>query len=196
MATIGMDMLYYAKITEGTDGETYGEPKRLGKSISADLSVEVAEATLYADDAASEVVREFSSGSLTLGLDDISKDVAKDLFGVSVDANGVSVYATEDVPEYVALGFRCRKANGKYRYFWLYKVKFGVPSLTAETKGDSITFVTPSLEGTVMRRDQLDAYGRHPWRTEVTEGDSETNQSTIENWFNKVYEPIKTTSVE
>lgn len=52
MATIGLDRLYYAKITENDAGEeTYGTPSQLAKAISADLSVELAEATLYADDA-------------------------------------------------------------------------------------------------------------------------------------------------
>ena len=47
MATIGLDKLYYAKITEGTNGdETYGIPIALAKAIKADLSVELAEATL------------------------------------------------------------------------------------------------------------------------------------------------------
>ena len=58
MATIGLDKLYYADITEDEDGdETYGTPKVLAKAISADLSIELAEAILYADDGASEVVK-------------------------------------------------------------------------------------------------------------------------------------------
>ena len=57
MATIGLDKLFYAEITEDSDGgETYGVPASLAKAISADLSVELAEATLYADDGASEIV--------------------------------------------------------------------------------------------------------------------------------------------
>ena len=72
MATIGLDRLYYAKITENDAGEeTYGTPSQLAKAISADLSVELAEATLYADDGASEIVKEFKSGTLSLGIDDI-----------------------------------------------------------------------------------------------------------------------------
>ncbi len=43
----------------------------LAKAISAELSVELAEATLYADDGAAEIVKEFKSGTLTLGIDDI-----------------------------------------------------------------------------------------------------------------------------
>ncbi|MDU7431837.1 MAG: phage tail protein, partial [Cutibacterium avidum] len=50
MATIGLDKLYYATITENptTGEETYASPKPLAKAISAELSVEVAEAILYA----------------------------------------------------------------------------------------------------------------------------------------------------
>ena len=62
MATIGLDKLYYAKITEGEDGsETYGSPVQLAKAMSAELSVELAEATLYADDGAAEIVKEFKA---------------------------------------------------------------------------------------------------------------------------------------
>ena len=36
MATIGLDRLYYAKITENDAGEeTYGTPEQLAKAISA-----------------------------------------------------------------------------------------------------------------------------------------------------------------
>ena len=56
MATIGLRDLYRAPITVGEDGEeTYGTPVRMAKAISAEMSVEVAEAILYADDGADEV---------------------------------------------------------------------------------------------------------------------------------------------
>ena len=59
MATIGLDRLYYAPITEDplTGDETYATPVPLAKAISAELSVEVAEAILYADDGPSEIVK-------------------------------------------------------------------------------------------------------------------------------------------
>ena len=117
MATIGLDKLYYAKITEDADGnETYGTPKVLAKAMKADLSVEFAEGTLYANDALAEYVKEFKSGKLSLGVDDIGKDVACDLTGARVDANGVLIDSGEDSAAPVAIGFRAKKASGKYRY--------------------------------------------------------------------------------
>ena len=58
------------------------------------------------------------------------------------------ISASEDGGNPVAIGFRAKKSNGKYRYFWLYRVKFGIPSTSLATKGDSITFSTPTIEGT------------------------------------------------
>ena len=139
MATIGLDKLFYSKITEDEDGnETYATPASLAKAMTAELSVELAEATLYADDGAAEVVKEFQSGTLTLGVDDIGAAAASDLTGAVIDQNGVIISASEDGGAPVAIGFRAKKANGKYRYFWLYKVKFGIPATNLTTKGESI----------------------------------------------------------
>ena len=89
----------------------------------------------------------------------------------------------------MAVGFRAKKANGKYRYFWLYRVKFGVPSTNLATKGDSITFSTPTIEGTVSRRNKLDGNGNHPWKAEVNADDQGVEAATINGWYNEVYEP-------
>ena len=190
MATIGLDKLYYAKITEGPIGEdTYDTPKQLAKAIKADLSVELAEAVLYADDGAAEVIKEFKSGKLSLGIDDIGADAAEDLTGATLDDNKVLISSSEDGGEPVAIGFRAKKANGKYRYFWLFRVKFGMPETNLQTKGDSITFQTPTIEGTVMRRNKLDGQGNHPWKAEVNEDDTGVVAETITSWFTEVYEP-------
>src|SRR6056297_360226 len=190
MATIGLDSLYYATITEDTSGnETYGNPKVLAKAMTAELSVELIEAMLYVDDGASEVVKEFKSGSLSLGIDDIGSLVAQDLTGCKIDSNNVVVSRSEDGGSPVAIGFRAKKASGKYRYFWIYRVIFSVPATALATKGDSITFSSPTIEGTVFRRNKLDGENKHPWKAEVTEGDNGVSASTISSWFTSVYEP-------
>lgn len=194
MATIGLDRLYYAPITEEpiTSEETYGTPVMLAKAISAGLSVELAEATLYADDGVAEIIKEFKNGKLTLGVDDIGRVAAEILTGATTDDNGVLISSSEDGGKPVAIGLRAKKANGKYRYFWLYRVKFGIPETNLQTKGDSITFQTPTIEGTVMRRNKLDGQGNHPWKAEVSEGDTGVLSSTITSWFTEVYEPVFT----
>ena len=189
MATIGLDKLFYSKITEGANGdETYATPVSLAKAISAELSIELSEAILYADDGPAEIVKEFKSGTLSLGVDDIGTTAAQDLTGALLDDNGVLVSTSEDTAAPVAIGFRAKKANGKYRYFWLYRVKFGLPATNLATKGDSITFSTPTIEGTVMRRNKLDAQGNHPWKAEVNEDGTGVETATITSWYTNVYE--------
>lgn len=190
MATIGLDKLYYSKITEDASGiETYETPKTLAKAVSAELSVELAEATLFADDVAAEIVKEFKSGTLTLGVDDIGVEVAADLTGAQIDKNNVLISGGQDAGSPVAIGFRAKKSNGKYKYYWLYRVKFGIPAASLATKGDSISFSTPSIEGTVLCRNKPDASGKHPWKAEVTEGDKGVTETVIADWYKSVYEP-------
>jgi len=115
--------------------------------------------------------------------------VAQDLTGCKIDSNNVVVSRSEDGGSPVAIGFRAKKANGRYRYFWLYRVIFSVPATSLATKGDSITFSSPTIEGTVFRRNKLDGENKHPWKAEVTEGDSGVAPSIISGWFTSVYEP-------
>lgn len=191
MATIGLDRLYYAPITEDANGnETYGTPAVLAKAISAELSVELNEAILYADDGAAEVVKEFKSGTLSLGIDDIGAEIASALSGATIDANGVVISGSDDGGTPVAVAFRARKSNGKYRYYWLYRVKFGIPATNLQTKGDSISFQTPTIEGTIMRRNKVDYNDNHPWKAEVTEGAEGVDDSVISTWYDAVYEPV------
>lgn len=188
MATIGLDKLHLAEITEDEQGnETYATPTVFAKAISADLSIELNEATLYADDGQSEVVKEFKGGTISLGVDDIGHQIAAKLIGATLDKNGVLVSGSEDKAKPVAIGFRAKKSNGKYKYYWLYRVLFGVPATNLATKGDSISFSTPTIEGTIMRRNKVDSKGIHPWKAEVTETD--TNKSVVDDWYNSVYEP-------
>lgn len=182
MATIGLRDLYYAKITskEDAEAETYDTPTRMAKAISAELSVEVAEAILYADDGADEIAKEFISGELVLNVNDLTPEVLADLLGQKKDSDGV-VYATEaDTAPYVAVGFRAKKANGQYKYIWLYKVKFGVPSESYQTKGESIEFTTPEITGKFVKRN---SDGK--WKTEFV-GAEDTPTATA--WFTKVRE--------
>lgn len=190
MATIGLDKLYYATITDSATGdETYGTPVSLAKAMKADLSIDLNEATLYADDGAAEVVKEFKSGTLSLGIDDLGVTVANALTGAQIDDNHVLISQSENGGSPVAVGFRAKKSNGQYRYFWLFRVVFGIPATNLATKGDTITFSTPTIEGTILRRNKVDGQGKHPWKAEINADDASVSATTISGWFSSVYEP-------
>lgn len=68
-------------------------------------------------------------------------------------------------------------------------MKFGIPATNLTTKGESIEFSTPSIEGTVIRRNKADKLGKHPWKAEISEDDAGVASDTISGWYTQVYEP-------
>lgn len=187
MATIGLRDLYRASITEGENGvETYGVPARMAKAISAELSVEVAEAVLYADDGADEIVKEFVSGELTLNVNDLLPADLATLLGQTKDLDNVVYASDSDDAPYFAIGFKARKANGTYKFIWLYKVKFTIPDESYQTKGDSIEFTTPEIVGKFIKRsDGL-------WKAEHVGGAAGATDAIASAWFTAVREPNNT----
>lgn len=182
MATIGLRDLYRAPITVDENGvENYGAPIRMAKAISAELSVEVAEAVLYADDGEDEVVKEFVSGELTLNVNDLLPTDLAALLGQTQDGDGVLYAGENDEPPYFAIGFRAKKGGGQFKYIWLYKVKFAIPNEKYQTKGDSIEFTTPEIVGTFIKRsDGL-------WKAEHVALPADAVAAA---WFTAVREPV------
>ena len=184
--TLGLKDLYYAVCTEADGAESYGTPKKMAEAMSADLSVKTADGSLYADDTLSESVTEFASGTLKLGIKDLTPEVLAELLGQAVDKNSVVWAGKEDEPPYVAVGFRAKKTGGKYRYVWLLKAKFKVPSEKYETKGESIKFNTPDIEAsfTTRKKDNL-------WKADFV-GTEES--AAAKTWFTAV--PEKAAAME
>lgn len=151
--TIGLSNLVVADITENEKGgETYGTPEQLAEAMTADLSVTTAEGVLYADDAVSESVKEFVKGTLKLGIKELGTAMTAKCLGQKMDKDQVIYGGENDEPPYLAIGFRAKKTGGSYRYIWLYKVKFKIPNEKFQTKGESIAFNTPEIEGEFYKR--------------------------------------------
>lgn len=182
--TLGLKDLYYAICTEEDGKETYGTPKKMAEAMTADLSVKTADGSLYADDMLSESVTEFVNGTLKLGIKDLTPEVLAEILGQIVDQNKVAWSGKDDEPPYVAIGFRAKKTGGRFRYVWLLKVKFKVPSEKYETKGESIKFNTPEIEGDFVAR-KKDGL----WKADFV-GTEESDAA--KTWFSEVPEPLET----
>lgn len=183
MATVGLKDLYMATITEAAGVETFGVPKRLAKAIKAEISVEVAEGVLYADDAVDEIIKEFVKGSIKLNVNDLEPADVAAILGQYIDNDKVIFAGENDEPPYIALGFRAKKpSGGKYRYLWLYKTKFKIPNENFETKGDGVNFITPELEGEFIKRDKDGM-----WKADYTGLPTDT---VATSWFTTVKEYV------
>ena len=152
MAQIGLTNLWYGLLTEGADGTpSYGGAKSFGKAVSAKVDVSTNDASLYADDVLAESDSSFQSAKVTLGVADDDMTVFAEILGHKVaESGGEMVRNADDAAPWIGLGRVITKVtNGKRQYKgeFLYKCKFGEPSQEDETKGDSVDFSTPEIEG-------------------------------------------------
>ena len=156
MANIGLTNIWYSLLTEAADGTAlYNGAKQLGKAVSCSTSITNNEAKLYGDDTLAESDTSFASGTITLGVTDDDDTVFAPLLGHSI-SDGVVVKTSNDAAPYVGIGRIVTKmVNGAYKYKveFLYKVKFSEPSRDENTKGESIEFATPSIEGIIAALD-------------------------------------------
>ena len=159
MAQIGLTNIWYGILTEGADGTpSYGGAKSFGKAVSAKVDPSNNDAKLYADDALAESDSSFNSAKVTLGAADDDITVFAEILGHKVSEqsgqnSGVMTRNVNDAAPYVGLGRVVTKlVNNKHIYKgeFLYKVKFSEPSQEDETKGESVDFKTPEIEGTAV----------------------------------------------
>ena len=153
MAKIGLNNFKYSKLTEADGVASYDGAKVLGKAIDCKVAIEKYEAELYADDTLAESDYTFKKGTITLTIDEDDDTIFAELLGHSVDGDEM-VRKDTDIAPYVGVGRILTKiVNGVYKYKveFLPKVKFSEPEQEESTKGDSIEFKTPSIEGTVLK---------------------------------------------
>jgi phi13 family phage major tail protein len=156
MAKIGLTNIWWGKLTESEDGTpSYDGAKSFGKAVSAKVDVTNNDATLYADDALAESDKTFNSAKVTLGVADDDDTIFAPILGHTVSEGptnkGEMVRNANDTAPYIGLGRVITKmVNGaiKYKGEFLYKVKFSEPSQDDQTKGESVEFKTPEIEGT------------------------------------------------
>ena len=129
----------------------------IAQAIQADIAITVNDVRLYADDALREKDNSFQSGTITLGIDDLSDTIYAEFLGHAIDTSTQEITADiDDVAPFVGVGFYGSKLVGgvkKYRAIWLPKVQFSEPAATNATKGETTVFNTPVLVGTIMADD-------------------------------------------
>ena len=153
MALIGLNNLWYSHLTEAADGTpSYDGAKSFGKAVSCSVSVTNNSAKLYADDALAESDTSFQNGTVTLGVDDDRAAVFADVLGHSITLDGEVTYNSNDVAPYVGLARIVTKLVNNVKLYdvkVLYKVKFSDMSESENTKGETVEFATPSIEGDI-----------------------------------------------
>lgn len=152
--TIGMKYVVGAKFS--ADG-TYADGKKIGQAMTAKMASEFAEAQLYADDCLVDSTKEFTKGTISIGITQLDIEDYAFVLGHEYDKNKGVEFNANDVSPIIGLGFYCKAKNTfvtpaeiVYRAYWFKKVKFSDPGTEVATKGGSIEYKTQTLEGVYM----------------------------------------------
>lgn len=181
---IGLNNLVYAKLLtdEKSSQATYDTVTSIAGAISANINPNASSETLFADDGPYETASTIGQITLELNVADLPLEVQAALFGHTLTAEGVLIRKSNDVPPWVAVGFKSLKSNGKYRYTWLAKGKFGLPEQNNQTKGDSVTYNTPTTTGSFVKRESDDEWERH-----IDEDSELYTAQQGADWFNNPF---------
>ncbi|MVX64225.1 phage tail protein [Clostridium chromiireducens] len=179
-APVGVENLVYAILTD-EQTSTYGTPALVSPAINVKINPKSNSETLYADNRAVETVSNLGEVDVEIETQDLPLEVQAALLGHKLDATSkVMSYEADDMAPYVAIGFKVKKGNGKYRYVWLLKGKFSEPEEEHSTQENKTKFQTPKLKGTFLTRED----GK--WKYTADEDSGFKDGAT---WFNKVYAP-------
>lgn len=156
MAYVGLRYPVVATVKTEVTGQAleYNPGMVMGKAISANINWTRNENPLYADDVIAEEDNGITGGSVEFNADDIDVAVRAYALGLEAVGQGGDVYEeTGASAPYVGFGYmRVRRKNGAttYEAYWCHKVQFGESTENAQTKGETIEWQTPTLNGSIM----------------------------------------------
>lgn len=184
---VGLQDIYYAKlIKDDKTGVEYGTPKLLALALTANVTPTINSATLNANDGPVLTANSLSEITVEIGIPDISFEDYAALLGATLNDDGMLIDNADDQAPEVALGYKRTYNDGSVRYTWLLKGKFQLPTEEATTKQSEISFQTPTITGTFLKR----IYdGNWRFRADSSNPDSAT---LIASWFTAVPSAVPT----
>ena len=189
-STVGLKNMVIAPVTEDTEtSTTYGDLQRVAGAIEATITPENNDPDIqYFDDVEGDVLYPDPELTFKTKLADLPLIVQEMIFSNKIDDNGVLIRTANDKPGYFAVGFMSEKANGTYRYVWLFKVRAKPVTETYATKeGTSITRQTGEVEWTAIKRTSDGRY-----QAVADEGQNGFTAEKAATFLNTVYTPVFT----
>lgn len=154
MAAVGMKYIVAAPITQEPLDQlpVYGEGVRVGRAISANVTLTRNENDLYADDVMAESDNSIVGGSLDVTVAEILDEVREVIFGDIKEDDG-SYSDSGTAAPYIGFGYMREqryKGVSSYQAIWLHKTQLSPAEDAAQTKSQSITWGTQRITGDLM----------------------------------------------
>lgn len=187
MPQYGAKMLQWAPFAE-TNPEpadalpNYGTPINLGGLMSVAETLNFSEVESRADDVRKIYIKEFTDGSLAVGVLELTNEAASAVTGAKLDSSGSAKdihFSADDNPPYGCLGFYTTNMKPDGSKYWkglFYpKVKASLDGRTYNTKQKTIVLDSPTLTFAA------DACATGDYRIESPEL---TTESAAKEWVN------------
>ena len=151
-SVVGADSVYYALVTQD-DASAYvaGTPAYLAPVMNITVEPAVNSKTQYADNQPFEVMTSEGETKLGVEITGLPLDVQATLLGKVYDAATGRFFDDGGIAPYVALGFRSKKSDGKFRYYWFMKGTFAPPKEEAASQTDSPDPKSTKLDYTAIK---------------------------------------------
>ena len=149
-----------AAYTNNNGSVSYGTINSMGDAMTANLELRFAEARLYAESTLAEYLRKAIGGTISVGVKYIPTATQKVLFGSSDKTRSVGTgtgssitglnMTAKDVQGTVGVAFYAPDmvdGEEKYTCVFIPRCRFGQPSMSLQTLGETIQFNTPTING-------------------------------------------------
>ena len=158
MPTFDLRGIHVAKYINTNGTITYDEPVSAGDAMNANLELRFAEGRLYAESVLAEYIKLATGGTISIATKYIPNDAQTLMYGTQESTRTVNEdktvkgikFTAKDVASYVGVSFYAPDmidGVSKYTCVFIARALFGPPSLAYQTRGESITFQTPTTSG-------------------------------------------------
>jgi phi13 family phage major tail protein len=189
-SAIGLDSIYVAEVLEDSaTAYTNDTAEYFAPAMEASSQPAVNRKTQYADDQPYDALVSEGETTIALTITGLAPEMMAKVTGCEFDATTGRVYDNGGTAPYYALGFRSKKTNGSYRYYWFLKGRFDKPAEDYATESDSPDPKPTKLNFTAIKTVYEFDLGSINDGAKRVWGDEDTTDFDGSSWFVQVQTP-------
>lgn len=188
---LGVSDLYYAEVTQD-DASAYaaGTPAILAPLANISIKPKFGTKVQYFDNKAAESLFSEGESEAEIEIQGLPLDRKAELLGRVMDAANGRMYDDGGTPPYFALGYKAKKSDGTFKYYWYLKVMFTPFDEEAATLADAPDPKSTKLKVTALFTTfEFDVDGVNNSPVKKVEGDDALADFDGSTWFDAVQVP-------
>lgn len=189
---VGVDQIYYATVTTDTSAAyAAATPAIFAPAMNIAQAPKTNSKVQYADNQPYDSMSSEGETELDVEITGLPLDIQAEILGRVYDAVNARMYDNGGTAPYIALGFRAKKSDGTYRYYWFLKGTFAAPPEEQATQTDTPDPKSTKLKFTAIRTiHQFDLDGGTTTDSvKRVVGDTEDVAFDESTWFDNVQVP-------